>query len=224
MKRIFAFKKLLVVLLMCLVDINGFSQDTVYGVPQQRPIYVFYNINDVEMSVTMPVKHSNPLYSYKMRPHWDYLGELTSVIQFTEHYTIGHLNLLSCNIRLQEYSKAYHAKFEIPEWDYTTEHIKAKIYPPTEAVVCNYMIGLNCTRAGRVMVSVGVPITFIGAVCLGTGMGMVGSTGWRGVRGERLVKAGTGLLIAGGTCITVSILLFCWGDHIRRECNMVISK
>lgn len=202
-------KKLLVVLLMYIVGLNGFSQDTVYA---------FYNINDVEMRVVMHTNRSNPLYSYRMRPHWDYLGELTSIIQFTEHYTIGNLNNLPSKVLMQEYCKAYHAKFEIPEWHYTTEHIKTKIYPPTEVVICNYMIGLNCTRAGRVMVGVGVPIAFIGALCLGTGMEMVG------FRGEQLVKAGTGLLIVGGACISVSVPLFCWGDHISRECNMVISK
>lgn len=78
-----------------------------------------------------------------------------------------------------------------------------------ETIVCNYKIGQKCYTAGAAIVSVGT-------LCLVPGilLSAVGST-------LDAKQIGYGFLSVSGTLVGISIPLLCFGDHIKRETNMV---
>lgn len=76
----------------------------------------------------------------------------------------------------------------------------------------NYTIGSNCFKAGSYM------------ICIG---GVASLTGLSLMLGDKnnitAYKAGIGLTSIGGTLVSVSLPLLCFGDHIKRETNMLYS-
>lgn len=107
-----------------------------------------------------------------------------------------------------EYIKSYNDQ----KW------LSKAIYMPSSAVLYNYRIGYNCFKAGQITMGIGVAISFIGAMCVVGSVKMDNRDNWDAC------DAGYALLGIGGTFISVSIPLLCFGDHIKRECNMVVGK
>ena len=151
--------------------------------------------------VEFPKETSSRVYNLETNSY-DYHVYITHKVDFSKNYS--------------EYCKSYNDQ----KW------LSKAIYMPSSAVLYNYRIGYNCFKAGQITMGIGVPISFIGAMCILCGIegsvvgGVVG-----GVKDNNgACIAGYTLLGIGGTFISVSIPLFCFGDHIKRECNMVVGK
>lgn len=147
---------------------------------------------------------------------WDYIlyivdfpketslnGGIWKTDSYDDYVYITHKVDFSKNY--SEYIKSYNDQ----KW------LSKAIYMPSSAVLYNYRIGYNCFKAGQITMGIGVPISFIGAMCV---VGGVKDKNWDAC------DAGYALLGIGGTFISVSIPLLCFGDHIKRECNMVVGK
>lgn len=144
---------------------------------------------------------------------WDYLDEITryTTVRSINNYVID--DVLESDTTYEEFRAfTYHVvitNYNNDKW------IQTKIHRPTQSVLANYHIGHNCFEAGKVMILVGVPISFIGAMCICGGIND---------NNYDACTAGYALLGIGGTFISVSVPLMCFGDHIKRECNMIIGK
>jgi hypothetical protein len=140
---------------------------------------------------------------------WDYLDHIT---RYSEVRSINNWieddGLVSDTTYNEYRTFTYHVVI-------TNYNIQTKIHRPTQSVLANYHIGYNCFEAGKTMVLVGVPISFIGAMCICGGIND---------NNYDACTAGYALLGIGGTFISVSVPLMCFGDHIKRECNMVVGK
>lgn len=145
---------------------------------------------------------------------WDLLNHITrySKVSRINNYVID--DVLVSDTTYKEYRTfTYHVV--ITNYNNSEKWIRNNICPPTKSVLSNYHIGHNCFAAGKAMVGVGVPISFIGAMCL---VGGINDNNYDAC------TAGYALLGIGGTFISVSVPLMCFGDHIKRECNMIIGK
>ena len=145
---------------------------------------------------------------------WDLLDHITRYTEVSNitNYVSG--DVLVSDTTYKEYRTfTYHVV--IVNYNNSEKWIRNNIYPPTKSVLSNYHIGHNCFAAGKAMVLVGVPISFIGAMCICGGIND---------NNYDACTAGYALLGIGGTFISVSVPLMCFGDHIKRECNMIIGK
>lgn len=140
--------------------------------------------------VDYPKETSSKVYNWDTHSY-DYYASITHKVDFSKDYS--------------EYCKSYNDQKCLSKY----------IYMPSSAVLYNYRIGYNCFKAGQITMGIGVPISFIGAMCV---VGGVNNNDWDAC------IAGYALLGIGGTFISVSVPLFCFGDHIKRECNMVVGK
>lgn len=138
---------------------------------------------------------------YSTRIHtdgWDYIGH---ILPITEK---GNVDLSNYNSYI-EYVKLYNLPSNV--------EVRNRINMPSESVLHNYIIGRRCFYSGKVFVSVGLLTSIVGAICI-----------WQGSYNTTAVTTGYTLLGIGSSFISVSIPLLCWGDHIKRECNMMAGK
>lgn len=145
---------------------------------------------------------------------WDLLNHITryTAVSNIKNYMSG--DILVSDTTYKEH-RIFTYKAVIANYNNSEKWIRNNIYQPTKSVLSNYHIGHNCFEAGKAMVLVGVPISFIGAMCICGGIND---------NNYDACTAGYALLGIGGTFISVSIPLMCFGDHIKRECNMIIGK
>lgn len=144
----------------------------------------------IQYIVSYPEETRSKVYNWETCSYDSYVS-ITDKVDFKRNYS--------------EYCKNYNDQKCLSKY----------IYMPSSAVLYNYRIGYNCFKAGQITMGIGVPISFIGAMCV---VGGVNDNNWDAC------IAGYALLGIGGTFISVSIPLFCFGDHIKRECNMVVGK
>lgn len=144
---------------------------------------------------------------------WDYIKQVctfTDTINITRmEYTIvgyGHPVTTPSHI---ETTIDLNRTYDEYVWNYNKlKNVQKKINMPTKSVLMNYQIGRNCFISGQVFISLGAVLSAAGGICYMTGY-------W---------EAGGVLCGVGGSFIGISIPLLCFGDHIKRECNMTISK
>lgn len=144
---------------------------------------------------------------------WDYLDEITrySVISRVNSFYVD--TVIYHDTTYNEYRTfTYHAVVE--KYD-NNAYVQTKIHRPTQSVLANYHIGTNCFTTGKTIVGISIPVMFVGVMCLAGGM-------YDDNYNARC--AGYAIMGVGCTLISVSIPLMCFGDHIKRECNMIIGK
>jgi len=76
-------------------------------------------------------------------------------------------------------------------------------YEIPKTIYDNYMIGTRWINAGVAFMTIGIFTSIIGLCIM-----------------EDYTEASTTMCAIGGTCISIGIPLICFGDHIKRECNM----
>ena len=152
---------------------------------------------------------------YTTRTHsdeckWDYISNILSLTEKDNN------DLSNCH-SYKEYIRIYNLS--------CNEYIRKRIYMPSESVLHNYIIGERCFKSGKVLVTWGLVTTFVGAMCVVGGSARPISYKYNKMRHNNdAITAGCTLMGIGGSFISVSIPLLCFGDHIKRECNMIVGK
>lgn len=73
-----------------------------------------------------------------------------------------------------------------------------------------YKMGTSLFKCGKVFVGVGIPLVFSGMLLQVHGIKRMN---------EDAIIASSVFYGIGGTCVSVSIPLLCWGDHLKRTSN-----
>jgi len=151
--------------------------------------------------------------TFSFAQSWDYIRGITTcktISGISSYYNNGEVfsDTTYRNQRVFIYDNV------IGNYD-NDKFVQSIILKPSFAVIENYRLGHNCFKAGSIMVGVGVPVMFVGALCVAGGN-----------YGDNyaVMRAGYVLIGVGGTFVSFSIPLLCFGDHIKRECNMVIWR
>lgn len=213
-------KKFLIALMLCLVSSIGFCQDW---------DSIGKNIFNNEMVVHYERQH---ITRHKIRNHtiknreykktiiYNYLDTRTgikfqyqtmidtSLQQYQDYVFLGE-----CEVEkpiIGSISKSGYLK-EMPIHK-TKDPIIDKV------ILDNYLIGDRCYKSGQAIIIIGSIVTFIS-------LPFVFYDVKKNENGVIIKSTSAGIACAaiGGTLISVSLPLLCFGDHIKRETNMIYS-
>lgn len=140
---------------------------------------------------------------------WDYIKQ---VVTITDTLQLENFDYWMTTMDMEPFVRTrvdFNRMYDEYVWNYNKlNNVQNKINMPTKSVLMNYKIGRNCFISGQVFISLGAVLSAAGGICYMNG-------NW---------EAGGMLCGVGGSFIGISIPLLCFGDHIKRECNMVIGK
>lgn len=109
-----------------------------------------------------------------------------------------------------------HGYFETPNKfiltkyeDYSKPNYALVTYIPKQ-ILDDYKVGYRCYKAGSTFISIGAFAAFFGEVIYRNGLRHNNPDG---------IRYGAALLYTGGSFISVSIPLLCFGDNMKRSCN-----
>lgn len=145
---------------------------------------------------------------------WDELYEYSNIMTYQcyEEYNFRFRNEIYDSTTDYVFIKQYKDIWDFKKNEYYTQldSVPLNEIKIPKVIYDEYKMGASLFKCGKVFVGVGIPFVFSGMLLQVHGIKRMN---------EDAIIAGSVFYGIGGTCISVSIPLLCWGDHLKRTSN-----